>query len=54
MDVCYGNSAPPFDRGIDVGIGRLRRKPRDDARNPRIIRAVRNGGYIFSARVTRH
>jgi two-component system OmpR family response regulator len=54
MDVCYGNNTPAFDRSVDVGIGRLRRKLRDDARNPRIIRTVRNGGYIFSARVSRH
>jgi len=39
---------------IEVLIGRLRRKLRDDARNPRIIRTVRNGGYIFSAKVARH
>ncbi|MBW8708374.1 MAG: response regulator transcription factor [Alphaproteobacteria bacterium] len=54
MDVCYGNNSPAFDRSIDVCVGRLRRKLLDDPRNPAIIRTVRNGGYIFSARVTRH
>jgi two-component system, OmpR family, response regulator len=54
MDVCYGNNSPAFDRSIDVCIGRLRKKLQDDPRNPAIIRTVRNGGYIFSARVTRH
>jgi two-component system OmpR family response regulator len=54
MDVCYGNNSPAFDRSIDVCVGRLRRKLQDDPRNPAIIRTVRNGGYIFSARVTRH
>lgn len=53
MDACYGNNAPAFDRSIDVCVGRLRRKLNDDARNPRIIRTVRNGGYIFATRVTR-
>jgi two-component system OmpR family response regulator len=54
MDVCYGNNSPAFDRSIDVCVGRLRRKLLDDPRNPSIIRTVRNGGYIFAARVTRH
>ncbi|HEY2008323.1 MAG TPA: response regulator transcription factor [Rhizomicrobium sp.] len=54
MDVCYGNNSPAFDRSIDVCIGRLRKKLGDDPRNPGIIRTVRNGGYMFAARVTRH
>jgi len=54
MDACYGNNSPAFDRSIDVCIGRLRKKLQDDPRNPAIIRTVRNGGYMFAARVTRH
>ncbi|HUE62903.1 MAG TPA: response regulator transcription factor [Rhizomicrobium sp.] len=54
MDACYGNNSPAFDRSIDVCIGRLRKKLLDDPRNPGIIRTVRNGGYMFAARVTRH
>ncbi|MDR3485283.1 MAG: response regulator transcription factor [Bradyrhizobium sp.] len=54
MDACYGNNSPAFDRSIDVCVGRLRKKLQDDPRNPDIIRTVRNGGYIFAARVTRH
>jgi two-component system OmpR family response regulator len=54
MDICYGNNSPAFDRSIDVCVARLRRKLLDDPRNPSIIRTVRNGGYIFAARVTRH
>ena len=54
MDVCYGNNSPAFDRSIDVCVGRLRKKLQDDPRNPGIIRTVRNGGYMFTARVTRH
>jgi two-component system, OmpR family, response regulator len=53
MDVCYGNDAPAFDRSIDVCIARLRKKLNDNPRNPATIRTVRNGGYIFAARVTR-
>ena len=54
MDACYGNNSPAFDRSIDVCVGRLRKKLLDDPRNPAIIRTVRNGGYIFAARVTKH
>jgi len=54
MDACHGNNSPAFDRSIDVCIGRLRKKLNDDPRNPAVIRTVRNGGYIFSARVAKH
>ena len=38
----------PFDRSIDIRIGRLRRKVEPDpAGEPRIIRTVRNAGYMF-------
>jgi len=53
MDVCYGNDSPAFDRSIDSCIARLRKKLLDNPRNPAIIRTVRNGGYIFAARVIR-
>ena len=53
MDACYGNNSPAFDRSIDVCVGRLRKKLHDDPRAPTLIRTVRNGGYMFAARVTR-
>ena len=38
----------PFDRSIDIRIGRLRRKIEpEDAAEPRFIRTVRNAGYMF-------
>jgi two-component system phosphate regulon response regulator OmpR len=38
----------PFDRSIDIRIGRLRRKIEPDpAGEPRCIRTVRNAGYMF-------
>jgi len=43
---------PAFDRSIDVGIMRLRKKLGDGTENPRLIKTVRNGGYIFVAKVT--
>ena len=38
----------PFDRSIDIRIGRLRRKDEPDpAGEPRCIRTVRNAGYMY-------
>ena len=38
----------PFDRSIDIRIGRLRRKVEPDpAAEPRCIRTVRNAGYMY-------
>jgi two-component system phosphate regulon response regulator OmpR len=38
----------PFDRSIDIRVGRLRRKiETDSAGEPRFIRTVRNAGYMF-------
>jgi DNA-binding response OmpR family regulator len=38
----------PFDRSIDIRIGRLRRKvERDPSAEPRCIRTIRNAGYMF-------
>jgi DNA-binding response OmpR family regulator len=38
----------PFDRSIDIRIGRLRRKVEPDPQGePRCIRTVRNAGYMY-------
>ena len=37
----------PFDRAIDIRIGRLRRKVEPDPDEPTAIRTVRNAGYMF-------
>ena len=47
-----GRQAAPFDRTIDVQVGRLRKKLADDAQEPRILKAVRGAGYILVAAVT--
>ena len=39
--------AGPFDRTIDVQVGRLRRKMEADPEDPRLIRSVRGAGYLF-------
>lgn len=47
----YGKKRGGFDRAIDVSISRLRHQLEDDARNPALIRTVRNGGYVMSVDV---
>jgi len=39
----------PFDRAIDVCVSRLRQHLEDDPRAPRLIRTVRNQGYMLTA-----
>ncbi len=52
LELTQGREADPFDRSVDIQISRLRQKLGDDARTPRIVKTVRNEGYILSATVT--
>ncbi|MBT9503811.1 MAG: response regulator transcription factor [Burkholderiaceae bacterium] len=47
-----GREAAPFDRTIDVQVGRLRKKLEPDAEHPQIIKSVRAAGYILVPPVT--
>lgn len=51
LDMARGREAIPFDRAIDVQVSRLRKKLKDDPKNPVLIKTVRGGGYMFSAKV---
>ena len=51
LDMARGRAAIPFDRSIDVQVGRLRRKIEEDPKNPALIKTVRGGGYMFTAEV---
>jgi two-component system, OmpR family, response regulator len=42
-----GREAGPFDRTIDVQVGRLRKKLEADAEDPQLIKSVRGAGYIL-------
>ena len=53
MDLTVGRDGAPFDRSIDVQVSRLRVRLRDDAREPRIIKTIRNEGYVLAAVVER-
>jgi two-component system, OmpR family, response regulator len=48
LDLARNREAGPFDRTIDVQVGRLRRKLEPDPAKPTIIKTVRGTGYIFT------
>lgn len=48
-----GRDAGPFDRTVDVLVGRLRRKIEADPQQPEILKSVRGAGYILVPAVSR-
>ena len=52
LEQTRGREAGPFDRTIDVQVGRLRKKLEADAEDPQIIKSVRGAGYILVPPVT--
>ena len=53
MTHVHGRDAGPYDRSIDVQIGRLRRKIELDPAHPQRIKSIRGSGYLFSPHVQR-
>ena len=51
LNLTQGRDADAFDRSIDLLVSRLRRRLRDDSREPRYIKTVRAEGYVFCAAV---
>lgn len=51
LDLTQGREAGPFDRSIDVQVSRLRQRLREPAREPAIIKTVRNEGYVLASAV---
>jgi two-component system OmpR family response regulator len=49
LDLARGREALPFDRSIDVQVGRLRRRLADEAAT--LIQTVRGEGYVLAAEV---
>ncbi len=54
QEAVYGRERGPDDRAIDVCISRLRSRLEEDARQPALIRTLRNEGYQFAADVDGH
>jgi DNA-binding response OmpR family regulator len=53
LNATHGRDAGPYDKTIDVQVGRLRRKIERDASQPELIKAVRGAGYLLTADVRR-
>ncbi|MDP9898705.1 winged helix-turn-helix domain-containing protein [Variovorax ginsengisoli] len=47
LEQTRGREAAPFDRTVDVQVGRLRKKIEADSDDPQIIKSVRGAGYIL-------
>jgi two-component system OmpR family response regulator len=53
LDLARGRAATVFDRSIDTQVSRLRKKLEHDAAEPRIIKTIWGGGYMFAAAVSK-
>jgi two-component system, OmpR family, response regulator len=51
LTLTQGREAEPFDRSIDLLVSRLRQRLRDTPPEPRLIKTVRNEGYVFCTEV---
>lgn len=51
MNLIHNRDAGPFDRAIDIQISRLRQRLGEDARDARLIKTVRNEGYVLAVPV---
>jgi two-component system OmpR family response regulator len=52
LELASGRETVLFDRSIDVLIGRLRKRLRDDGKEPSLIKTVRGEGYVLAAPVS--
>jgi two-component system OmpR family response regulator len=52
LDLARGRAANAFDRSIDTQVSRLRRKLERDPGDPKIIKTVWGGGYMFAPAVS--
>lgn len=48
LDIVANRNWTPYDRSIDVLIGKIRRKLQDNARDTQFIKTIRGVGYMFA------
>ncbi|MDK9704473.1 MAG: response regulator [Sulfuritalea sp.] len=53
LELANGREPILFDRSIDVLVGRLRKRLRDDGREPQLVKTVRGEGYVLAAAAAR-
>ncbi len=53
LDLARGRSAAAFDRSIDTQVSRLRKKLERDPVEPRLIKTIWGGGYMFVPAVSK-
>ena len=53
LEMTQGRESGPFDRSIDVLVGRLRKRLKDDPKQPELIKTVRGRGYQLTCKVSR-
>ncbi len=51
LGMTKGREAVTFDRSIDVQLSRLRHKIETNPKQPKLLKTIRNGGYMFTATV---
>lgn len=51
LELVNGRDEVPFDRSVDVLVGRLRKRLRDDGREPELVKTVRGEGYVLATTV---
>ncbi len=52
LDLAHGRAAETFDRSIDTQVSRLRRKIEENPKDPKIIKTIWGGGYMFTSPVS--
>ena len=48
LELAHHKRWEPFDRSIDIRVGRIRRKIENDPNKPELIKTVHGAGYVFS------
>ena len=51
LDLLQNRSWEPYDRSIDVLVGRLRSKIENNPKKPELIKTVRGTGYVLATTV---